>query len=248
MSSFITHQSEERNFLDAAQNEIESLRQEVVIRDEELERLRLRTSISSSFPDKPHSLKDELSDEVLNSLRLELSSSKSHVRALEESMFEAEARSHALMKQVATLEDQLAARPQLPSMRSFSPSGAPSRPSSRGSRVTASHKPSSLARSAIEHNLSPETRHKRKASLSMLKARIDSELAAASGHSQVHSRALSPVQSVSSSGDRSSIVGSRPRSPAGSNMLYSQHRSRPQFLDDSHVFWCSSCRGDLVIL
>jgi hypothetical protein len=23
---------------------------------------------------------------------------------------------------------------------------------------------------------------------------------------------------------------------------------RPQFLDDSHVFWCHACSGDLVIL
>lgn len=222
------------------------------MRDEELERLRLRTSISSSFPDKPHSLKDELNDDVLSSLKLDLSSSQSHIRSLEESMFLAEARSHALMKQVTALEDQLAAaRPQLPSVRSFSPLGGalPSRPSSQGSRMAGSHshKPSALARSAIEHNLSPETRHKRKASLSMLKARIDSELAAASVHSQANSRALSPVQSVSS-GDKGSIAGSRARSPTGSNPLYSQHRPRPQFLDDSHVFWCSSCRGDLVIL
>ncbi|KAJ3993105.1 hypothetical protein F5050DRAFT_1801422 [Lentinula boryana] len=219
-------QSEDRSFLEVAQNEIESLRQEVALKDEELERLRLRTSISSTFPDKPHhSLKDELNDEVLSSLKLELSSSQSHVRSLEESLFDAEARSHALVKQVAALEDQLSTN-QMPSRRPFSPLGGalPSRPSSRGSRPhsisgSQSLKPSTLARSAIEHNLSPETRHKRKTSLTMLKARIDSELAAAS------SRKVSDV-----------------------GPIYSHHRPRPQFMDDSHVFWCSSCRGDLVIL
>ncbi|KAJ4468555.1 hypothetical protein C8R41DRAFT_854143 [Lentinula lateritia] len=237
-------QSEEQSFLEVAQNEVESLRQEIAIKDEELERLRLRTSNLSTFPDKPHSLKDELNDEVLGSLKLDLSSSQSHVRSLEESLFDAEARSHALMKQVAALEDQLTTRPQIPSIRPFSPSGGAlaSRPSSRGSRtrsISGSHslKPSALARSAIEHNLSPETRHKRKTSLTMLKARIDSELVAASAHSQANSRALSPVQS------ESSLDGT---SNAGSN--YSRHKLRPQFMDDSHVFWCSSCRGDLVIL
>ncbi|KAJ3855071.1 hypothetical protein EV368DRAFT_80003 [Lentinula lateritia] len=237
-------QSEEKSFLEVAQNEVESLRQEIAIKDEELERLRLRTSNLSTFPDKPHSLKDELNDEVLGSLKLDLSSSQSHVRSLEESLFDAEARSHALMKQVAALEDQLTTRPQIPSMRPFSPSGGAlaSRPSSRGSRtrsISGSHslKPSALARSAIEHNLSPETRHKRKTSLTMLKARIDRELVAASAHSQANSRALSPVQSESSLDETSN---------AGSN--YSRHKLRPQFMDDSHVFWCSSCRGDLVIL
>ncbi|KAJ3905830.1 hypothetical protein F5879DRAFT_1009145 [Lentinula edodes] len=237
-------QSEEKSFLEVAQNEVESLRQEIAIKDEELERLRLRTSNLSTFPDKPHSLKDELNDEVLGSLKLDLSSSQSHVRSLEESLFDAEARSHALMKQVAALEDQLTTRPQIPPIRPFSPSGGAlvSRPSSRGSRtrsISGSHslKPSALARSAIEHNLSPETRHKRRTSLTMLKARIDSELVAASAHSQANSRALSPVQSESSLGGTSN---------AGSN--YSRHKLRPQFMDDSHVFWCSSCRGDLVIL
>ncbi|KAJ3750943.1 hypothetical protein DFH05DRAFT_1385850 [Lentinula detonsa] len=236
-------QSEDRSFLEVAQNEIESLRQEVALKDEELERLRLRTSISSTFSDKPHSLKDELNDEVLSSLKLELSSSQSHVRSLEESLFDAEARSHALVKQVAALEDQLSTN-QMSSRRPFSPLGGalPSRPSSRGSRPhsisgSQSIKPSTLARSAIEHNLSPETRHKRKTSLTMLKARIDSELAAASSRSQANFRALSPVQSESSTGKASDA-----------GPIHSHYRSRPQFMDDSHVFWCSSCRGDLVIL
>ena len=37
--------------------------------------------------------------------------------------------------------------------------------------------------------------------------------------------------------------GSRPGTP-------SQRRAhhRPQFLDENHIFWCSACKGDLVIL
>ncbi|KAJ3721940.1 hypothetical protein C8R42DRAFT_668875 [Lentinula raphanica] len=143
------------------------------------------------------------------------------------------------MKQVAALEDQLAGY-QTDPKRAFSPlAGAlPSRPSSRAQSIAGSHptKPSALARSAIEHNLSPETRHKRKTSLTMLKARIESELAAASAHSQ-NARPLSPVQSESSLGQGSN-TGS----------IYPHHKHRLQFMDDSHVFWCSSCRGDLVIL
>ncbi|THV06584.1 hypothetical protein K435DRAFT_483967 [Dendrothele bispora CBS 962.96] len=185
---------------------------------------------------------------MLSSLKqqhaLELSAAQSQIRSLETSLFEAEARSHTLTKQIATLEDQLGSRPPV---RPFSPS-IPSRPSSRGARGVAEqkppYKPSGLSRPAYEQDLSPEIRHKRKTSLSMLKARIDSELSAAAARaaSNPNSRALSPVHSVSSS-ERLSQQANTNRSIPNLH----QH-VRPQFLDDSHIFWCSSCRGDLVIL
>ena len=76
--------------------------------------------------------------------------------------------------------------------------------------------------------MSLETLHKRKVSLSMLKARIDSEVKSVS--SQPPSRALSPVYSD---------TDPHPVAP----------HYRPQFLNETHdVFWCHSCNGDLVIL
>ncbi|KAK0466295.1 uncharacterized protein EV420DRAFT_1617576 [Desarmillaria tabescens] len=130
---------------------------------------------------------------------------------------------------VGALEDQLGLRP-----RSFSP--IPSRPSSRGSAIDPAPSVFQLA----PRGLSPETRHKRKVSLSMLKARIESESAAGLFHPA--SRNLSPVPSESSHGR-----DSQPSSPPP-NHPHHHPTPRPQFLDDSHVFWCHSCRGDLVIL
>jgi myosin protein heavy chain len=96
-----------------------------------------------------------------------------------------------------------------------------------------------LSRSIFEHNISPETMHKRKVSLSMLKARIDSEVKT-TFHSQPPSRTPSPVPSESGS-RRSSII-------VPHHLGLHHHFHRPQFLDESHVFWCHSCHGDLVIL
>ncbi len=106
----------------------------------------------------------------------------------------------------------------------FTPSPVPSRPSSRGA-AAAIIPPRSRV---IEQNLSAETRHKRTVSLSMLKARIERE----GGGGGANGR-LSPVMSVSS---------------LHSHDVGEHHHARPQFLDDSQVFWCASCRGDLVIL
>ncbi|KAF5374957.1 hypothetical protein D9758_000538 [Tetrapyrgos nigripes] len=228
-----TEQEEEQDFLERAQNEIETLRQELSSKEEELQRLR-----SPIRTEAPRSLDDEILSSVKQQHSLELSTAQSQIRSLETALFDAEARSHTLTKQIAGLEDQLAARPPV---RSFSP-GIPSRPSSRGARNVAEqrpYKPSALSRPAFEQNLSPETRHKRKTSLSMLKARMDSELAVAAAKANVtsspNSRALSPVSELSSEKLNRSM----------SNL---PHVIRPQFLDDSHIFWCSSCRGDLVIL
>lgn len=158
-------------------------------------------------------------------------------------MFDAEAKSHALRKQVSALEDQLTQTRSAAVHRALSPSlPSTSRPASRAASVRAGLGAGAppLSRSVFDQNLTPETRHKRKVSLSMLKARIDSEVAA---HALAHqhsshppSRVLSPVQSAD--GERSTSPPTRAPAPF----------KRPQFLDESHVFWCHSCRGDLVIL
>lgn len=181
---------------------------------------------------------------MLSSLRqqhaLEISAATSQIRALENTIFDKESANHALQKQVNNLEEQLSRiRPHSRLAHKHSP--VPSRPSSRmmdndlRRSSFGSHRPNppALARSVFENTMSPETMHKRKVSLSMLKARIDSEIKV-TGSSQPPSRALSPVQSDGYS--------SRPPSRSHSQVY------RPQFLDESHVFWCHSCQGDLVIL
>lgn len=228
--------------MEQAQNEIESLRLELTSATSELEQLRQIQSSSSQNDPQP-----SLNEEMLNSLRqqhaLDLSASQSQIRALENSVFEAEARAHGLQKQVHTLEAQLAqARPSSRlGQRSFSPNHF-SRPASRvqsqsepGRSSLSSQRPP-LSRSIFDQGLTVETRHKRKVSLSMLKARIESEVAANTG---LPSRALSPVDSHS---------GSESPSKAEIPNHHQRKHHHPQFLDESHVFWCSSCTGELVVL
>lgn len=202
---------------------------------------------------------------MLSSLRqqhaLDLSAAQSQIRALENSVFDAEARSHMLQKQVSALEDQLTHSRSRPSSRLGQRSFSPLRPSSRtrsnsdlrrssfGSHRPPAQAPPPLSRSVLSQNMSAETRHKRLVSLSMLKARIDSEVVAAASSSRPSSRApsvraLSPVPP-------SEEGHSRPHSRSHSHSHYMDTERvghRPQFLDDSHVFWCHSCTGDLVIL
>jgi hypothetical protein len=253
---------EEEDFLNRAQNEIESLRVDLAARDEEVERLREAVS-SPRKPrndDGPRSLDAELLSSLRQQHALDLSAAQSQIRALENSVFDAEARSHALQKQVTALEDQLAhSRSRPPSrlgQRSFSPSQF--RPSSRAGSQSdlrrssfGSHRPTKsnlapLSRSMFDQNMSAETRHKRLVSLSMLKARIDSEVEVTS-----RSRPSSRASSVRALSPVLSLPGSNP--PLGSPQSHTHPHTdhpvhRPQFLDDSHVFWCHACSGDLVIL
>jgi hypothetical protein len=208
--------------------------------------------------DVPRSLDAELLSSLRQQYALDLSAAQSQIRALENSVFDAEARSHTLQKHVVALEDQLAHSRSRPSsrlgQRSFSPSQF--RPSSRAGSHTdlrrsslGSHRPSNfappLSRSIFDQNMSAETRHKRLVSLSMLKARIDSEVQVTSrsrASSRASSlRALSPVPSLP--GQESDPSPDSPQSHSHPHLVH-----RPQFLDDSHVFWCHACSGDLVIL
>lgn len=217
---------------------MESLRSELTLATSELEQLRQIRS-----PSLQNDVQPSWSTEMLNSLRqqhaLDLSASQSQIRALENSVFEAEARSHNLQKQVHALESQLAqVRPSSRlGRRSFSPTHF-SRPASRiqahsdlGRSSFSSQRPALLSRSLLDQGLSPETRHKRKVSLSMLKARIDSEIAANPG---LFLQPLSPVESETSQREYS----------------HQQQKGHhlPQFMDESHIFWCSSCSGELVVL
>lgn len=103
------------------------------------------------------------------------------------------------------------------------------------------------AHPAFGTNLSPETRHKRRVSLGMLKARIDSEMMAAAAGSVPPSRVGSPLHAEVA--ERRGTPLSLPRTDphAATNSVQNSHK-RPQFLDESHIFWCHSCRGELVVL
>jgi predicted nucleic acid-binding Zn-ribbon protein len=227
-------EEEDRGFIERAQEEIEQLRADLVSADEEIHRL--RNAVSSPPPDgSPKSLDAEMLSALRQQHALDLSAAQSQIRALETSVFDAQAKSHTLQRRVNILEDQLAAPSRSGSRadRPFSPSSRPS------SRAHHSHQPGNLpplSRSVFDIGLTPETRHKRRVSLSMLKARIDSELASAASHpiSQAHSPALTK---------------SRPPALSTVHEPSSQldHSFRRPQLDD-HIFWCSSCRADLIIL
>lgn len=244
-------QEEEQDYLERAHNEIESLRADVAAKNEELSHLRDAASASASPKDTSRSLDDEMLSSLRQQHALDMSAAQSNIRTLETSVFEAEAKVHSLQKHVSTLEDQLQQTRSVSraAQRPFSP-GIPSRPSSRvldhgdlrrasfGSHRSAGNLAPPLSRLAFDQGLTPETRHKRRVSLGMLKARIESEVAAAAVGSHPPSRAVTPAPPLSTVRE--------PISEEFSPPIHSFHR--PQFLDESHVFWCHSCRGDLVVL
>ena len=265
---------EQQEFLERARTDIEVLRADLVAKVQEIDELRAELSVATANSTSP-SLDKEMMSALKQQHRLELSAAQSQIRALQTSVFEAEARAHSFQRQLSQSEDQLAQLrassspsslplqpPPPPSsssshsyttQRPFSPTDHSSRPSSRSQNHSDDLRRKSLtqrrgsnngiplgaAHPAFGVNLSPETRHKRKVSLGMLKARIDSEMAAAG--STPPSRAASPLHAVGA--ERAS-----PRlEPHAANSLQNSHK-RPQFLDESHIFWCHSCRGELVVL
>ena len=229
LASSRKNEAEQSQLIHHYRTEIEALQSELVAKEEELESVQKTPIIDDD--DGPRSLDDEMLSAVKQQHTIELSSAQSQIRALESAVFEAQDKAHRFQRQVHALEDQLASRPvSRATSRPFSPSARPSsRTSSDLRRGSLTAKSSSLippTRSVFDVGLSPETRHKRQVSLSMLKARIESETAA---HRHTPPpRGLSPVL------DSSSDIDS--------------HSHRTQFMDESHIFWCHSCRGELVIL
>lgn len=236
-------QEEAQDLLEQARGDLEAIQSELLVKEEEIERLR-ETVVRPASPGANTSLDEEMLSAMKQQHSLELSAAQSEIRALENSVYQAEAKAHALQKQVAEFEDQLvhvrpnsrtSQRPTVPprvSSRNIDTSDELRRASFNSVR-SASHLRPTSPPSSFE-GLSAETRHKRRVSLGMLKARIDSEAAAAKTHPS--SRA-SPVQKISG---LPTVIEptSAPQSP----------KRTSQYLDDSHIFWCHSCRGDLVIL
>ena len=262
-------QNEASEFLGRAQAEMETLRAELAQKDEELERLREAASASASASDASSHVdqsQQSLDAEMLSALKqqhaLELSAAHQQVRSLETSVFNAEAQVHTLQRQLAALEDELAQlRPLQPSSRAPSAQVLPKRTVSRTAGHSddlrrasfQSHRPAvaspPVALSAFE-GLSPETRHKRKVSLSMLKARIDSEVAASSHTPRPSSRSSRSFASSPGSkpGGLPVVVEPPSQSSSPPSHIHTHPAKRPIFMDESHIFWCHSCQGDLVVL
>ena len=218
------NEAEQSQLIHHYRTEIEVLQSELVAKEEELESVQ-KTPITD---DGLRSLDDEMLSAVKQQHAMELSSAQSQIRALEAAVFEAQDRAHRLQRQTHILEDQLATRSvSRATTRPFSPGARPASRTSgdlrRGSLTSSLVPPT---RSVFDVGLSPETRHKRQVSLSMLKARIESETAA--------HRYTPPPRGLSPVPDSVSDIDS--------------HSHRPQFMDESHIFWCHSCRGELVIL
>lgn len=230
-------EAEQREFLDRAMTDIESLRADLIARDDEVEKLRQSLDgLSASAP--PESLNVEMLSAYQQQHELELSSAQSQIRLLEARAFDSDAKAHSLEVHLHALEDELASlrtTPQTTSTHTFSPV-TPSRPSSRANgdelrRATMARRTSNLvgpSRASLDYSLSAETRHKRKISLNMLKARMDSEMMAVSSSL---SRSVSPALHAS----RMPLVTEVPT-------------KHSHFLDESNIFWCHTCKGDLVIL
>lgn len=233
--------------LERTRAEMEALRTELAAKDNEIDHL--QQAVSPATPGSA-SLDEEMLSAMNQHHTLELSAAQSDIRSLETSVYEAEARALTLQRQVAALEDQLshyraAARnsprpsaPARPSTRVVDYSDDLRRASFSSVRSGGLNRPTSPL-SSFE-GLTAETRHRRRVSLGMLKARIDSEAAAARSHPPSRQ---SPAQKVNA---LPTVV--EPSSGPGTPRAGSPQQRKTQFLDDSHVFWCHSCRGDLVIL
>jgi uncharacterized coiled-coil DUF342 family protein len=252
--------------LERTRAELEALHAELTSKDNEL--ARLQQSAPAAAPHAGHALDEEILGTLRQQHALELSAAQSEIRRLEGTVYDADARAHAAQRQAAALEDQLThlrgatrSSPR-PPHASIASTGArpPSRlvdhsddlrrasfGSARSSAAPGGLRP--LSPPSSFEGLSAETRHRRRVSLGMLKARIDSEAAAAASSASVSSRA-SPAQRVQSLPTVVEPASSAPGTPrAGTPGVPSAPMLRKtQFLDDSHIFWCHSCRGDLVIL
>ncbi|KAH9949368.1 hypothetical protein B0H21DRAFT_838761 [Amylocystis lapponica] len=242
-------QEEAQEFLERAQGDMEALRAELAAKDELVERLQ-ETTLTPTTPGA-QSLDGEMLSALKQQHALELSAAQSQIRSLETTLFEAEAQTHAFQRHVAALEDQLThlRAASRASMRSPLPSRVPSRNVDRSddlrraslnSRRPAHLAPPSSSLSSAFDGLSPEARHKRRVSLGMLKARIDSEVAASFTPRPPSSTA--PVDTPLSTVPEPT---SRPSTP---HSAHHHAPKKPQFLDEAHIFWCHSCQGDLVIL
>ena len=243
-----------RVVLERANMEIESLRGDLVAREEEIAQLRERLAAGSTTPEPSSrsggTKRASLGQEILAvEESIDLSAAKSRIRALEAEVFDKQAKGHTLQKQIQELEHELSMRPRVlvpknptngHTNHSYVPHSQPPFPKISSSASQHSHTSektngnaysATLPANTIDDGLAPEQRHKRRVSLHMLKARIEGELMPRA------SRGISHLEPTKEEGAEQSNV-ERPKTAP----------RRPQFMDENHVFWCSCCRGDLVVL
>jgi len=244
-----------RVVLEGANTEVESLRGDLVAREEEVARLREKLAAASTAPEPSTKSggvrKASLSQEILAvEESIDLSAAKSRVRALEAEVFDKQATAHTLQKRIQELEHELSTRPRVlvpknpangHTTRTYVPHSQPPFPKPKTSSSASQHSNTSektnghaysatLTANTIDDGLAPEQRHKRRVSLHMLKARIEGESTPRA------SRGVSALEPTEEGDEQLDMEGPKTA------------RSRPQFMDENHVFWCSCCRGDLVVL
>ncbi|KIJ24400.1 hypothetical protein M422DRAFT_274842 [Sphaerobolus stellatus SS14] len=160
----------------------------------------------------------------------------SRIRELETKVFDAQAETYVFQRRITQLEDKLL---QLRASKSALATPSSERQSFNSVRP---HTKVLASRPVYEDNLSAETRHKRRVSLSMLKARIESERAVMAA--TLRSPALSQIPI-----EEGEEGASTPKSEHSLVHLHDGFvRRQPDVFDDMHVFWCHLCKGDLVVL
>jgi len=245
---------ESAQVVERAHVEVENMRNELYAKDEEIEQLRadlMHAQVASKDEDgktpKPgHARRESLGKEMFESDgTFELSAARSKIRLLESTVFQEQAKAHALRKQVSSLEEELHRVRRTSTVHHHSHPLPPSSPQLEEREMEM----------ALDSALPPEVRHKRKISLSMLKARIDGEkaLGASPRPATRQLSSFGPTVEEDEEANEKMPLKMDPgpsTSRAGSSIGGIGHveRRRPQFLDESHVFWCGSCRGDLVVL
>ena len=248
---------ESHGVVERANAEVEALRNELFSKEEELEQLKAETSQPSAKTPRGHQRSSSLDKEMFESDgTFELSAARSKIRTLETTVFQEQAKAHNLRKHVSSLEEELHRLRR--TSRSRQGSAAPSIHS-----PATSHAELPVNSTALDSALPADVRHKRKISLGMLRARIDGEAAALSHGGLGASPRAGVARKLSSTlGTMAEEEGSETGEmderaplrgdpgPSGSSLMPTRRpeRLRPQFLDDSHLFWCSCCRGDLVVL
>ncbi|KAH9920189.1 uncharacterized protein BXZ73DRAFT_80145 [Epithele typhae] len=249
-------QAEASEFLARAQADAEALRADAAQKDAELERLRDIVASPTAGPGAGPSLDDEMLSALRQQHALELSAAHSKVRALESAVYDAEAKMHAHQRRAAALEGELAevrAQPLALPRRTSSRQNELRRASIGSGRPARTASPPPPATLAAFEGLSPEARHKRKVSLSMLKARIDSELAASAhppraGATSSPRRKVSGLPVVVEPPEVDEAPHSHDHTHQHAHNGHSISHKRPVFMDESHIFWCHCCQGDLVVL
>ncbi|KAG8982428.1 hypothetical protein FRB90_006797, partial [Tulasnella sp. 427] len=249
--------------LQNTREEIESLRTDLSLKDEELLRTKAMLEEANLRPSRMNTprassgtnLNEEMIEAQAQQHALELSTAQSQIRTLETNLFQEQAKTHSLQRRITTLEDELHTtkmqvasagprKPASPRTATFSNLrrvSSPTPPVGRSSGELQRRAVPSVYRPVtqipvIDASLSEDVRHKRKISLSMLKARIDSEMALKVPLALTPSTAGTPrLGTLSELHETSSQTSRKPA-------------QLPQFGDETHVFCCSACQGDLVVL